>query len=169
MREYYGTVSSIATGEPVYKAQVQLLKADTTPAQLYSDNGVTAITQPVLTDGSGLYKFFVADGIYTRVVADPNGANPRSFFNIEIYEDARGVTVPVGELGVSIPALGARKGKLLGFDPVTGDPVLSAATSESVDDIVSNFVITNTAIITIAASLVGTQAVVADNLVNAEV
>lgn len=35
------------------------------PAVLYSDNGVTLITAPIITDANGYYSFYAADGKYT--------------------------------------------------------------------------------------------------------
>lgn len=122
MRKYEDSVSSAVTGLPVYLAEISVQNADTTPAQLYSDNGVTPLTQPALTDGLGLFSFYVADGAYTLIVADPGGANPRTFTNVEIYEDARNVSVPIGEAGLVLPSAGARAGLVLGFDG-SGQPV----------------------------------------------
>jgi len=130
MRQYEDSVSSATTGLPVYEAEISVLtQPGGTPAQLYSDNGVTPLAQPVLTDGLGFYRFFIADGVYTLVIAGPGGVSPRTVPNVEIYEDARNVSVPVGEPGVEIPSVGARMGKLLGFDGA-GTPIGVAASAE---------------------------------------
>lgn len=133
MRKVEGTVSSGITGLPVLHAQVRVLKADTTPAQLYSDNGVTPLDQPVLTNGLGYWSFFIADGTYTRIIANPDGSNPITFLNEEMYEDARNVSVPVGEAAVSLPSVGARMGRVLGFDSV-GLPLAVANDAVAVAD-----------------------------------
>jgi hypothetical protein len=126
MRKYEDSVSSATTGLPVYLAEIHVQHPDTTPAQLYSDNGVTPLSQPALTDGLGLFSFYVADGTYTIIVADAGGVNPRTFTGIEIYEDARNVSVPLGEAGITLPSVGARANKVLAFDgaglPVAADP-----------------------------------------------
>lgn len=122
MRKYADSVSSAINGLPVYRAQIRLQHADTTEATIYSDEGITAITQPLLTNGLGEYSFYVPDGTYTLIVAAPDGSNPISFPNTEIYEDARNVSVPVGETGITLPAIANRANKLLSFD-VNGTPV----------------------------------------------
>lgn len=131
MRKYEDSVSSAVTGLPVYQAEISIFNADLSPAQLYADEGVTPLAQPVLTDGLGRYSFFVADGTYTRTVAGPGGINPVTDTELEIYEDARNVSVPVGEAGVALPSVGARAGKLLGFD-AGGEPVAYPADSFAV-------------------------------------
>lgn len=133
MRKVEGTVSSGTTGLPVLHAQVRVLKADTTPAQLYSDQGVTPLVQPVLSNGLGYWSFFIADGTYTRIIANPDGSNPITFLNEEMYEDARNVSVPVGEAAVSLPSVGARMGRVLGFDSA-GLPLAVANDSAAVAD-----------------------------------
>lgn len=40
-------------------------------AALYSDNGVTLITTPIVTDNTGYYGFFAADGRYTITFTNP--------------------------------------------------------------------------------------------------
>lgn len=151
MRKVEGTISSGLTGLPVLHAQVSVLNADTTPAQLYSDNGITPIAQPVLSNGLGYWSFYIADGTYTRIVANPDGSNPITFSDEEMYEDARNVSVPVGEAAVSLPSIGARMGRVAAYDSagapiaIDGDTIeaaqaaavaaIEAAEGESVADI----------------------------------
>lgn len=40
-----------------------------TPATLFSDNGVTGIANPIITDANGAYSFYAADGRYTLSIA----------------------------------------------------------------------------------------------------
>lgn len=129
MRQYEDSIASAIDGKPVYQAQIRVLNGDASPAQLYSDNGVTTLAQPVLTNGLGYFNFFVADGVYTLQVADPDGSNPRAFPNVEIFEDARNVSVPVGEPRVVLPSVGSRSGKLLGFDEA-GLPIATVTTGD---------------------------------------
>ena len=117
MRAYQDSVQSALNGLPVFQAQVFVYKTGTTEAQLYADNGVTPLTQPILTNTLGLFRFFVADGTYTIGVADPDGGNLRLSPGIEIYEVARSIAVPIGETGLILPHAGARAGTILGFAP----------------------------------------------------
>lgn len=160
MRKVEGTVSSGITGLPILHAQVSILNADTTPAQLYSDQGVTPLDQPVLTDGLGYYSFFIADGVYTRVVANPDGSNPITFPLEEMFEDARNVSVPVGEAGITLPSVGARAGKLLGFDGL-GAPVASDSTPGPKGDPGGNILATGlaTGITSLTAVAAGTNVI----------
>lgn len=135
MRKYQDSISSAVSGLPVYQAQIFLYDQDMAPVQLYSDEGVTPLAQPVLTDGLGLFEFFVADGTYFLGVADPDGTNLRYFPDIEIYEDARNVSVPVGETGFVLPSAAARANGVLGFD-ASGNPsmtTISVVVDEAVD------------------------------------
>ena len=106
MIKYQDTVlSASATGDkgaPVFQAQVRVLKADSTPAQLYSDNGVTTLAQPVLTDSLGRFAFYVADGTYSIVVADPAGANPVTETGVQIF-DVSGISSRVDSI-LAIPS-----------------------------------------------------------------
>lgn len=53
------------TGARLYQAEIYVYLAGTsTPASLYSDDGVTAKAQPLVTDSHGKYRFYVADGAY---------------------------------------------------------------------------------------------------------
>lgn len=139
MRKYEGTISSAVNGLPVFNAQISIFNADASPAALYSDNGITSLTQPVLTDGFGYYSFYVADGTYKRRVANPDGSNPIDYPNIEIYDDSRNVSVPTGEAGVIIPSSVSRANMALGFDssglpipiPSNDDATLEAIGSSS--------------------------------------
>lgn len=92
MRRYEDTVVNATSptdkGAPVYKAQIRVLNADSTPAQLFSDNGATFLSQPVLTNGLGDYFFYVADGTYSLVISDPSGNNPVTIPDVQIYDIA---------------------------------------------------------------------------------
>lgn len=70
MQKYYNTIVNAQTGVPVAGAQVTV---KTNPggvvATIYSDNGVTPTSNPVSTDGNGLFFFYAADGHYDLVVS----------------------------------------------------------------------------------------------------
>lgn len=135
MRKYEDSVSSAINGLPVYLAEISVLNGDGSPAQLYSDQGITPLAQPVLTNGLGFYSFFIPDGTYTLVIAGPGGVNPVSFPNTEMYEDARNVSVPPGEPGITLPSIGVRSGTLLGFDSPSGLPIAVAASASDLSEI----------------------------------
>jgi hypothetical protein len=62
------------TGQPIQGLSVTVRYGGTaTNAPLYSDNGVTTVTQPLTSDGQGNVKFFAADGTYDVVVAASRG------------------------------------------------------------------------------------------------
>ncbi len=85
MRKYHGIVLDTA-GNVVSGASVTVYTANTiTKATLYSDNGVTPITNPVTSNSNGRYSFYVADGIYDLAVS---GSNITAYTeeDITIYE-----------------------------------------------------------------------------------
>lgn len=90
MRKHIVTVRDTA-GNVVASASVYVYAAGTTTAAtLYSDNGVTEITNPVTTNSKGQAGFYVADGVYDLYVS---GANLTAYTleDITIYEPV-GVT-----------------------------------------------------------------------------
>ena len=122
MRRYTESVASAVTGLPVPNAQIRVLNSDGSAAQLYSDDGVTALTQPVLTDGTGQFYFYVSDGTYSLQVSYP-GSPTKTIPGVEIFSDAeanplaeRAVLVPVGETPPVLPDVATRAGKFLWFN-----------------------------------------------------
>lgn len=106
MRRYTDTVASSITGLPVLNAQVRIFNGDSL-ATVYSDDGVTVMTQPVLTDSLGSFYFYVADGIYTLKIDYPSSPT-RTIPGIEIFSDvndARAVLVQDGEDQPILPAI----------------------------------------------------------------
>jgi hypothetical protein len=88
MQKYFNSVSSSTTGLPVFRAQITVTDSNGIPVQLYSDDGMTTISQPIRTDIFGFFSFFVPDGVYTITTADPDGNNPRSVQNVAIFDDS---------------------------------------------------------------------------------
>lgn len=106
MRRYFDSVASSITGLPVLNAQVRVFNGDGSAAAVYSDDGVTVMAQPVLTDALGGFYFYVADGTYTLTVDYP-GSPTRTIPSVEIYSDvndARAVLVQDGEDQPVLPA-----------------------------------------------------------------
>lgn len=88
MRKYFDTAFLI-TSVPAVGAYVYVYQSDgVTLAQLYSDNGVTPLANPVTTDRTGFYSFYVADGTYTLqyVLA---GTVLRTIAGVEIFDEAQ--------------------------------------------------------------------------------
>lgn len=72
MQRYINSVAS-STGVPVAGATVQVNNYPAgTPATIYSDNGVTVATNPLVTDTNGAFSFYAADGHYQLVIGGPN-------------------------------------------------------------------------------------------------
>lgn len=54
---------------------VRVFAADGSLAQLYSDNGLTPVLNPVYTDPNGRYVFYAANGRYTTQIEPPGSAS----------------------------------------------------------------------------------------------
>lgn len=69
MIKYEDNVSARINGnnlQPLLGASVTVTSLDTgLPASLYSDNGVTPLAQPLITDNTGYFGFYAPDGKYT--------------------------------------------------------------------------------------------------------
>lgn len=55
-------------------------------ATLYSDNGITPLANPVITDGNGEFSFYVADGRYSLAISG-RGIQPHTITDISIAEE----------------------------------------------------------------------------------
>lgn len=67
MQKYINNVTA-SNGDAIRGALITVQNPDTTPAQLYSDNGVTPVSQPLVTDSLGGFSFYAADGRYNLFV-----------------------------------------------------------------------------------------------------
>lgn len=73
MQKYVNSVAATVTGMVVAGASVQVnLHGTTTPATIYSDNGVTQTANPLTTDVNGSFSFYAADGHYDLAITGPN-------------------------------------------------------------------------------------------------
>lgn len=117
MHRYFDSVSSAASaidkGAPVVAAQIRVLKSDGTPAQLFADNGVTFLAQPVLSNGLGEYYFYVADGTYTLKIADPNGDNVVTLPDVQIFDIVALSAATAAAANINYPAVAASVAPLL--------------------------------------------------------
>ncbi len=125
MIKYDDTVSSQTTGQPIYGAQVTVLNAQGLQATIYSDEaGTIPLSQPILTDQSGYFSFYIDDGRYNVVVMAGQAEIART--NITMVDTLgikqRALLVPVNEDGGTIAPADARKGMVLAFDATTGAP-----------------------------------------------
>ncbi|WP_371763380.1 glycosyl hydrolase family 28-related protein [Massilia sp.] len=72
MQAYQENISAKVSGvlSPVLGVQVTVTDTATgNPAALYSDNGVTSLTQPLVTDETGYFGFYAANGDYELTFA----------------------------------------------------------------------------------------------------
>jgi len=68
MQKYQNNVTG-RNGDVVIGGSVLVKLAGTaTPATIYSDDGVTPVTNPLTTDANGYFEFYVADGLYDITV-----------------------------------------------------------------------------------------------------
>lgn len=72
MQRYFDAVQNRA-GDALVGASVMVyIGGTTTPATLYSDNGVTPTANPLTTNVDGEYAFYAANGTYTLVITAAN-------------------------------------------------------------------------------------------------
>ena len=74
MQKYEENLAANTSGalRPLSGASVVVTdQATGLPAALYSDNGVTVLEQPLLTDNDGYFGFYAADGKYTLTFTGP--------------------------------------------------------------------------------------------------
>lgn len=67
MQKYFDNVIS-SNGTPLSGASIQVNVSGGSAATLYSDNGITTRSNPVLTDSLGYFDFYVANGNYDLIV-----------------------------------------------------------------------------------------------------
>tara|TARA_R110002074_G_scaffold262994_1_gene435107 strand:- start:14353 stop:16017 length:1665 start_codon:yes stop_codon:yes gene_type:complete len=138
MRKYADSVASSQTGLPIFEAEVRVYLAGTaTLASLFADNGVTTLAQPVLTDGLGLFQFYVADGLYDLTYTFAGNTIPVP--GIEIYDDAadravtaRALLMPVGDAGYTLPVAAGRVSTVMSFDPAGAPSLIPLASFPSI-------------------------------------
>lgn len=67
MQRYFNTIVNDA-GTPLSGALVRVTQSSGIVASIYSDNGVTPAANPLVSDGSGNFQFFAANGTYTLTI-----------------------------------------------------------------------------------------------------
>lgn len=88
MRKYFDWVEG-TDGKAISGASVLVLNySDNLPASLFSDSaGTTPIANPVTTDTTGYYEFYVADGHYTIQITG-GGLRADTTSDVAIYDEA---------------------------------------------------------------------------------
>lgn len=92
MRKYTDVLYTIL-GTPLAGASVDVYNTGTTtPATLYSDDGVTSTANPLTTDASGTFAFYVEDGRYDIRITG-TGVTTKLTTDIEIFDNKSRPTV----------------------------------------------------------------------------
>ena len=102
MRKYFDVVF-LTTSIPASGAYVYVLDSSGNRVPLFSDNGVTSIPNPVATDRTGFFSFYVADGIYTLQYV-LGGNTLRTLTNVQIYDESQFVSGGGANFGPAIAA-----------------------------------------------------------------
>lgn len=83
MQKYANTVVN-RSGAAIYGASVTVLNAAGAVAVIYSDNGSTQKSNPMLTDANGSFEFYAANGVYSLSV--DTGAEVRQHSGILLHD-----------------------------------------------------------------------------------
>lgn len=94
MRKYFDSLANPIDGRPIQGASVFVLNADGSQATIYRDaNAATPITQPLLTDATGYYEFYIFSGTYTLQLT--SGSSTKTIPNVDMTDATGGsVTSP---------------------------------------------------------------------------
>lgn len=87
MQKYFDNVTN-RSGDAVVNAQVTVtVTATGALATIYSDNGVTTKSNPMVVDTNGYYEFYAANGKYTLSFSGP-GVLASSVTNVQLQDGA---------------------------------------------------------------------------------
>ncbi len=114
-------------GNAIVGGEITIYNSDhVTLATLYSDNAGTATTNPVITDTTGTFEFYVADGWY-RLVATSTEVSTVYIEDMQIVDDIGGglVSVNLTAQAAAIAATTLATPTSTGFYTVTGYAVTS--------------------------------------------
>lgn len=87
MQKYHDTVQSRNSGRPVSGASVLVKTLAGVTATIYSDNGVTPVSNPLTTDANGYFSFYAADGRYTLTISGA-GIDTRTISDVLLEDPA---------------------------------------------------------------------------------
>jgi hypothetical protein len=86
MRKYFDVVF-YTTSIPAADAKVFVFDVDGNLAPLYAEDGTTPVTNPVTTDSTGFYSFFINNGTYTlQYTHGPDTL--RILTNVQIFDES---------------------------------------------------------------------------------
>lgn len=146
MQKKQDTIQRASNGEPAIGVSVLVQSyPGAVTASLFSDDGVTALANPLTTDAYGSFSYYAANGRYQYVISGPSVVGTRTDTDILLYDpadaDPTAVPFPIDDLTdvvLTTPAVG----DLLTYDgtswvntppvvPVTGTftPIISGATT----------------------------------------
>lgn len=112
MRKYFDSVASALDGKPVMGALIFVYKTDGSLASLFSDDGTTAISQPLRTDSLGYFEFYVADGLYDLTISYGGKIRTR-LSGVQIYDESYlqggGAALPDGTRIAELPVAAMNK------------------------------------------------------------
>lgn len=101
MQKYFDSVTT-SGGRPAKGVSVTVTKtADGSLAALYSDNGVNARANPVVTDANGYFEFYAADGRYNIAVSG-TGITTRTITDVLLEDPVDGSAVLAAPSGASL-------------------------------------------------------------------
>lgn len=103
MRKYSDFVLDQA-GNALSGASVQVyLTGTTTPASIFSDNGITSKTNPISTAGDGNFFFFAANGIYDLVITKTGYVfNSANTARVTLYDPVDALAVGSASVGSAL-------------------------------------------------------------------
>jgi hypothetical protein len=108
MQKYTNSVTNINSGRPVPNASILVTDSLGATATIYSNNGVTTQTNPIVTGADGEYSFYAANGRYT-VAISANGFTGESISDILLYDPAEAYAddLTTANLPISVKDFGA--------------------------------------------------------------
>lgn len=86
MQKYFNTIVN-DSGTGLNGALVRVTQSSGIVASIYSDNGVTPAANPLISDGSGNFQFYAADGTYTLTITY-NGKVVKTLAGVVLGSDA---------------------------------------------------------------------------------
>lgn len=100
MQKYFDSVLVRGVGA-VEGAHVAVTDVNGNPAALYSDNGVTAQANPVVTDANGYFSFYAADGRYTLTITG-RGFSTRQIADVLLEDPDDGTSALEASAGATL-------------------------------------------------------------------
>lgn len=123
MKKYHGSVvlqfdDTVDGNAGIGKSVTVRKVSDNSLANLFSDNGVTPITNPTSTDALGKFAIYTEDGTY-NIIVEEGTAEQAAFNDVQIYDsEIASSTVIFGiiEAGATRELITSDSGRFLVFD-----------------------------------------------------